>query len=254
MATERLTSEILFHDHQAQRRMAALEETPDSYHVEDRAYLNHETWIRPAFDRLGEVSGLSVLDYGCGHGMAGIVLARMGAKVTGFDLSGGYLSEAQRRARANDVSLNLTQVDGERLPFADHSFDRIWGNAVLHHLDLNAALPEIRRVLRPRGIAVFCEPWGGNPFLNWARRYLPYPGKERTPDEQPLTRSQLEVFRKTFPIYHCEGYQLFSMICRITGPGFFGRFLEKTDGVLLKAFPFLQRFCRYMVLTVGVSG
>src|SRR5213076_2968969 len=131
-------------------------------------------------------AGRRLLDYGCGHGMASVVLARAGARVTAMDLSHGYLREAATRALANDVTLSLVQADGERLPFADGSFDRIWGNAVLHHLDLEQAGSELRRVLRPGGVAVFCEPWGGNPLLRFARRHLPYPAKERTPDEQPL--------------------------------------------------------------------
>ncbi len=47
--------------------------------------------------RLGDVAGLPVLDYGCGHGMAAVVLARRGAHVMAFDLSPGYLTEARRR-------------------------------------------------------------------------------------------------------------------------------------------------------------
>src|SRR5205823_4605799 len=124
--------------------------------------------------RLGDVRGLRVLDYGCGHGMAAVVLARRGARVTGFDLSPGYLEEAGARAAANGVQVCLTQADGERLPFADGAFDRVWGNAVLHHLDLDRAGRELFRVLRPGGLAVFCEPWGENPLLNWARRRLSY--------------------------------------------------------------------------------
>ncbi len=118
--------------------------------------------------------------------MASVVLARRGGRVTAFDLSPGYLQEARRRTEANGVNVSFVRADGERLPFADASFDRVWGNAVLHHLDVTIAARELHRVLAPGGVAVFCEPWGENPLLNLARRRLPYPGKERTPDEIPL--------------------------------------------------------------------
>src|SRR5262249_39823389 len=154
---------------QAHEREADLGMAPTSFALDDDVYLDHETWIRPALDRLGDLRGLRVLDYGCGHGMAAVVLARRGALVTGFDLSHGYLAEARRRARANDISVELVQGDGARLPFAAATFDRLWGNAVLHHLDLSLAGREIRRVLKPGGIAVFCEPWGENPVLGWVR-------------------------------------------------------------------------------------
>ena len=176
MQTDRLPSEREFHDRQARRRAATFRRQPEALRFDDDDYLDHETWIRPALRQLGDVRGRRVLDYGCGHGMAAVVLARRGARVTAFDLSPGYLAEARRRARANGVDVAFVQADGQRLPFADASFDRVWGNAVLHHLDLGRAAAELSRVLRPGGLAVFCEPWGENPLLDWARRRLPYPG------------------------------------------------------------------------------
>src|SRR5262249_2233800 len=150
----------------------------------------------------------------CGHAMAAVVLARRGARVTAFDLSGGYLAEARQRSEANGVVIDFVQVDGERLPFADKSFDRVWGNAILHHLDLGRAARELRRILRPRGIAVFCEPWGGNPLLRWARRRLPYAAKGRTPDEKPLLWRDLRQLWEIFPSVEAHGYQLLSMARR----------------------------------------
>src|SRR5947209_8329171 len=97
----------------------ALAARPDALHFADAAYLDHETWIRPALARLGPPRGRHVLDYGCGHGMAAVVLARGGARVTAFDLSRGYLAEAAARATANGVGVDFVQADGERLPFAD---------------------------------------------------------------------------------------------------------------------------------------
>ncbi len=192
-------NERAFHDRQARQRGATFAERPAGLQVDDAAYLDHETWIRPALAQLGDVAGLRVLDYGCGHGMAAVVLARRGARVTAFDLSEGYLSEAAHRAAANRVRLHLVQADGECLPFADQSFDRIWGNAVLHHLDLVAAGRELFRVLRPGGVAVFCKPWGENPLLRWARRRLPYRGKQRTVDEEPLRLRHVRRSNASFP-------------------------------------------------------
>src|SRR5438105_9354078 len=172
-ATDRLTNERAFHDRQARRRAATLAAEPGALRFEDATYLDHETWIRPAFRQLGDLRGARVLDYGCGHGMAAVVLARLGARVTAFDLSHGYLEEARARAAANDAAVEFVQAEGERLPFVDGAFDRVWGNAVLHHLDVRTTGRELFRVLRPGGVAVFCEPWGEDPLLNWARRGWP---------------------------------------------------------------------------------
>jgi len=196
---------------------------------------------------------MPVLDFGCGHGMAAVVLARRGARVTAFDLSNGYLDEARARARANAVPVDFVKADGESLPFADHSFQAIWGFAVLHHLDVEKAGPELWRVLRPGGVAVFCEPWGENPLLTWARENLPYPGKERTPDEQPLRRSQVNYLRTLFPRVHLQGFQLLSMARRILGRGQLCAGLDWCDRQLLLRIPRLQHFCRYVVLTLTKS-
>jgi SAM-dependent methyltransferase len=182
--------------------------------------------------------------------MASVVLARRRATVTAFDLSPEYLKEAERRASANGTRVSFLQADGERLPFADSSFDRIWGNAVLHHLDVDRAGSELRRVLKPGGVAVFCEPWGENPLLSWARRSLPYPGKERTPDEQPLSMGQLCQLQKHFPSLHAQGFQLLSMLRRVMQPSRLTTALERGDRELLERVPGLWRWCRYVVLTL----
>jgi SAM-dependent methyltransferase len=248
-ATDRIGTEQAFHDRQAEGRAARFT-SDEALRFRDDDYLDHETWIRPAFGRLGDVAGLDVLDHGCGHGMAAVVLARRGARVTAFDLSPGYLAEAARRARANGVAVAFVRADGERLPFADGRFDRVWGNAILHHLDLAVAARELRRVLRPGGVAVFCEPWGENPLLDWARRHLPYPGKERTPDERPLRLRDLGVLRAAFPRLEVEGYQLLAMARRVLRPGRLVTGLEWCDARLLRRVPALRRFCRYAVLTL----
>lgn len=250
-ATERLACERSFHDRQAQLRSATFRLRPTVLHFTDADYLDHETWIRPAFERLGDVAGLRVLDYGCGHAMAAVVLARRGARVTAFDLSGGYLAEAGRRAEANGVTLDLVQANGERLPFPDAHFDRIWGSAILHHLDVAVAGRELRRILRPGGIAVFCEPWGGNPLLCWARRRLPYAAKERTPDEEPLRWRHLRRLSEIFPRAEARGFQFLSMARRVLATGRLVRWLDRGDDLLLARAPSLQRFCRYVVITLG---
>jgi SAM-dependent methyltransferase len=247
-AMERLRTERDFHDGQARSRAPAFAGRPDGLRFDDDAYLNHESWIRPALEELGEIRGKRVLDFGCGHGMAAVVLARRGGHVTAFDLSRGYLAEARQRADANSVTIDWLQIDGERLPFADASFDLVWGNAVLHHLDLVIAARELRRILRPGGRAVFCEPWGGNPLLRFARRRLPYPGKARTPEEEPFRRQDLRVVRRFFPNVSVRGFQLLGMSRRLFGHCRLTSELERCDRRLLTCMPILQDYCRYIVL------
>jgi 2-polyprenyl-3-methyl-5-hydroxy-6-metoxy-1,4-benzoquinol methylase len=245
----RLRTELDFHDQQARQRARDL--TPERLRFADADYLDHETWIRPAMSQLGNVAGKRVLDMGCGHGMASVVLARGGAQVTAFDLSLEYVREARSRAVANGVVIDCLQADAEHLPFADAAFDAIWGNAILHHLDVRKVGREIQRVLRPGGVAVFCEPWGENPLLNWIRRRMPYPGKERTPDETPLGNAHVEVLREIFSGVHIEGFQLLSMIRRGVPIRPLIQMLEAGDRWLFSLWPGGKRWCRYVVIRLG---
>jgi SAM-dependent methyltransferase len=248
--TDRLNSEQQFHDQQAASRAASFRSGRARLVFEDDAFLNHETWVRPAFARLGTLTGKDALDYGCGHGMAAVVLARAGARVQAFDLSPAYVHEARERAVANGVRVNCVVADGENLPFPDQSFDGVWGNAILHHLDLARAGRELHRVLKVGGVAVFCEPWGGNPLLSFARRRLPYPGKDRTPDEKPLTGKDLESLQKVFPHLEIEGFQLLGMLRRVLQYPSLCAKLDSLDAHLLALFPVLRFWCRYSVITL----
>ena len=249
-ATDRLHSEQRFHDRQAVARAESFAAGAADLRFGDDDYLDHEPWVRPAFGALGDVRGRRALDYGCGHGMAAVVLARRGARVTAFDLSAGYVREAALRARANGVAIDAVQADGEALPFADGAFDAVWGCAILHHLDLRRAGRELRRVMRPGGVAVFCEPWGENPLLDLARRYAPYPHKHRTPDERPLTRRGLRVLRDVFPDLRVRGYQLLGMARRVWPARWLTARLDACDRFLLRRLPALENWCRYVVLTM----
>lgn len=251
----RLLAERAFHQTQARQRWVTLAQEPQRLHVDADAYLNHESWIPFAFDLLGEVAGLRVLDYGCGHGIAGVLLARRGAEVVAFDLAGGYVAEARTRAAqqagAEPLRWYGVEAAAERLPFADASFDRVWAHAVLHHVDLPQAAPELRRVLRPGGYVVAAEPWGGNPLLNLARQRCPYPHKDRSADEQPLRPADLRLLRRYFTQVTVYPQQLFGMVRRCW-PGVPGRhWLDRLDNVLLRCLPGLGRWARYLVLQLA---
>lgn len=245
----RLASEREFHDRQAATRARSFAESGDDLRFNDADYLDHETWIRPAFDQLGDLSGKSALDYGCGHGMAAVVMARQGANVTAFDLSPGYVAEAAARASANDVSLHTLTANAEHLPFDDASFDAVWGCAILHHLDLDQACVELKRVMRPGAVAVFCEPWGENPLIETARQLVPYPNKHRTRDEHPLRRRDLITLRRHFPDLQWQGFQLLGTVRRVCRHRGIVRGCDRWDHFVLSRWPGLRVWCRYVVLS-----
>jgi SAM-dependent methyltransferase len=98
------------------------------------------------------------LEIGAGTGYFTLNLLRAGliGQATCSDISPGMLSALQANARRLGLEVETEPADAERLPFADASFDLVFGHAVLHHIpDLERALSEFARVLAPGGTIVF---------------------------------------------------------------------------------------------------
>jgi ubiquinone/menaquinone biosynthesis C-methylase UbiE len=96
------------------------------------------------------------LDAGCGTGAFLLPLARRlapgGATVIGLDLAEGTLGQARARLEAESLPVDCVIGDVEALPFDDGSFDLVLANYMLYHVpDLDRAIAELRRVLRPGG-------------------------------------------------------------------------------------------------------
>jgi SAM-dependent methyltransferase len=96
-----------------------------------------------------------VLEVGPGLGTDHAQIARAGARAYAIDLTIGHLQSTRRRFALEGRVARLARADAERLPFGDASFDAVYSFGVLHHTpDTQAAVDEIRRVLRPGGFAV----------------------------------------------------------------------------------------------------
>jgi demethylmenaquinone methyltransferase / 2-methoxy-6-polyprenyl-1,4-benzoquinol methylase len=98
--------------------------------------------------------GDDVLDACCGTGDLAIAARKAGGKVTGLDFSEPMLE----RARRKDATIEWVRGDLLELPFADASFDAATvGFGVRNVVDLERALAELRRVLRPGGRLAILE-------------------------------------------------------------------------------------------------
>ncbi|WP_065357736.1 class I SAM-dependent methyltransferase [Kluyvera georgiana] len=109
--------------------------------------------LRRLSEWLSEDGEATVLDVGCGAGHASFTAATQVSQVTAYDLSEGMLAvvaeEAEKRGLHN---ITCAQGPAEILPFGDNSFDVVISRYSAHHWhDMQAALMEIRRVLKSGG-------------------------------------------------------------------------------------------------------
>ena len=222
-------------------------------------YAHHRPWRRHMFDFLGPLQGKTILDLGCGYNPTPLYFALAGAeKVIACDVSRKSVSYVSNLARQFGLEDRVITHCGpaESLPFDDDSIDLIHGEAVLHHLDLNASGAEMARILKKGGRAAFKDPLGHNILLELARDYLPYHWKHSVKGTDcPLKFPKIEQFGQHFS--HCEarGFGLFAMLA-VAFQGRRDSRLQATghwiDARVLRAVPWLQRGCRFVVTCVEV--
>lgn len=102
--------------------------------------------------------GQSLLDVGCGTGKLLLKTAGVypGSTFAGLDISGGMFEVAQEKAQQNNLSsIQFQKGDVQNIPFPSNSFDRVVAMHMLYHAnDIDKALSEISRVLKPEGMVV----------------------------------------------------------------------------------------------------
>lgn len=106
----------------------------------------------------GITPGTRVLDVACGTGVVALTAARVGASVTGLDLTPALLARAQENAEIARHVDRVTWVEGdvESLPFEDASFDVVtsqFGHIFAPRPEV--AIREMLRVLKPGGRVAF---------------------------------------------------------------------------------------------------
>ncbi|MEA1864463.1 MAG: class I SAM-dependent methyltransferase [Euryarchaeota archaeon] len=114
-----------------------------------------EAWKSLFREKIG-VGAREILDIGAGTGFLSIMLAELGYRVVGIDMSAGMIKRAKKKAHDLGVEAEFKLGDAENLSFETGSFDAIVNRAVLWTLpNPEKALAEWRRVLKPGGRLCF---------------------------------------------------------------------------------------------------
>ena len=139
-------------------------------------------------------SGNKILECGCGTGDFTTEIAKAlnkEIKIYAVDLLKSQIEIAVKK----NSNLNIQFLVGSitKLNFDDNYFDSVIGNAILHHLDINIALEEIKRILKPGGKLLFFEPNMLNPHI-WLSLNIRLFRKlyQASPDETAFFRWELE--------------------------------------------------------------
>ncbi len=141
------------------------------------------TFTTPAAARLvrfaGVKAGQRVLDVGSGTGVVAVTAARLGATVTGSDLTPELLAQAKENAGIAGVEIAWKEADVEQLPFKDAEFDVVlsqFGHMFAPRPEV--AVGEMLRALKPGGTIAFStwppDHYVGRMFILTAR-YAPPP-------------------------------------------------------------------------------
>lgn len=113
----------------------------------------------------GIVRGLDVLDVGCGTGVVALTAARLGAKVTGVDLTPELVAHARENASLMKLDVDFHEGDAEALAFEDARFDVVVSQfAHMFAPRPDVTIKEMLRVLKPGGTIAFAT-WPPETFV-----------------------------------------------------------------------------------------
>ncbi len=202
------------------------------------------------FSLAGDLEGLDVLEMGCGCGTDSILLACNGATVFAYDISPQAINLARKRAKINGVDdkILFRVASSPSQAFVDKKFDLIFGNAILHHLDIDEVHKELHCLLKPGGRCIFREPVVFSPMMGKLRRCIPWYPSNPTEDEKPLTYQTISLLSEGFDRVDIYYFECISRIWYLFRSNRFIDMLHRFDAWLMERFPFMKRFASVVVM------
>jgi len=101
------------------------------------------------------LSGLKILDIGCGGGLLAEPMAQLGASVTAIDVTNAAIVAAKSHARTMGLSINYQTMTAEELAASGVIFDVIYASEVIEHVvDRPIFINAIAQLLDPNGVVI----------------------------------------------------------------------------------------------------
>ncbi|HUR88722.1 MAG TPA: class I SAM-dependent methyltransferase [Ramlibacter sp.] len=180
-------------------------------------------------------SGQSVLDVGCGTGVAALTAARAGATVSGLDLSPVLIEHAKKHAALAGVQIEFRDGDAEALPYADSTFDAVisqFGHMFAPRPEVT--ISEMLRVLKPGGTIAFStwppEHFVGQMFALVGKYVPPPPGAAPPPQWGDPNVVRQRLGDAVQDIFFDRGVMLFPAL----SPQHYRNGVEQTLGPVVK--------------------
>lgn len=159
-------------------------------------------------DLLKSAIGKDILELGSNTWTYWIKYKFIPNNLTCINISEKELKKGMEKTEDAKFNVDFKIMDANKLDFPDNSFDFVIGGAILHHLDIEQAISEVSRVLKPGGKILFQEPLNINPLYRLYRYFNP---QERTPDEHALVVKDFSRIGNFFK-YKLYGFDFFSVI------------------------------------------
>jgi len=155
-----------------------------------------------------------VLDYGCGMGDMGLLAAKKGFRVKGFDISEKGVEKASKWSKISNLNekTEFTVSNAKNLPYEKNKFDLVIGKAVLHHtIKYENTNKELKRVMKNGAKGIFSEGAASNPLIKFARNFT----IKKELGDVPLDEKRLKKWASKFSKVEIDGYFFTYMIKRI---------------------------------------
>ncbi len=190
--------------------------------------------IAYSYKLLGDIRGKKCLEIGCGAGFQTEELFEKGANITAIDFS---LKSVEHTRKQLGERAEVKQMNAENLDFSEESFDLIYINSVLMHVNKEKVLIECQRVLKKGGKLVVVEPLKYSLFL------MPYRLLFSEYKKMKPSYMTLSLFKKYQKLFSGFKYKPFYLVSTLKLPLFslrkkglvkcFNKVLKKTDNLLV---------------------